>query len=101
MYSLPDEVIFNLQKIALADDDMVKGENAAIVYREIVRDILSKETSLIESQQKQVKICHNCKYCSYAHAFSYLLVCNNKKSEFSGQYIDYADTQTCNKFKKS
>jgi hypothetical protein len=38
--SLPPQVKFELQKIALADDEMVTNAGAAVTYREMIRNIL-------------------------------------------------------------
>lgn len=41
-HNLPRQVKFELQKIALADDEMVSNAKAAITYREMIRDILDR-----------------------------------------------------------
>lgn len=38
--SLPPQVKFELQKIALADDEMVLNAGAAVTYRDMIRKIL-------------------------------------------------------------
>lgn len=50
-FNLPGNVVYELQRIALADDDMVKSSpDAAFVYRAIVRNILKE--ALIKPDQE-------------------------------------------------
>jgi len=79
-FNLPHAAVFNLQQIALTDDDMVKEPGAAEKYRFIARHILELFKAASPEQNSENKACgHSCgctsiEFCQFpinsAHSYT-------------------------------